>query len=82
MRTRIVIVFAIAVVGFSSSQSYAATKVFKNCTELNATYPGGVARIGAVNLGGVTKNIPKYDNAMYLANKKSDRDNDGIACEK
>ncbi len=62
--------------------SQAAAKVFKNCTELNKVYPGGVAMPGAVNSGGVTKKEPKYDKALYNANKKSDRDKDGIACEK
>ena len=60
----------------------AAAKVFKNCTELNKVYPGGVALPGAVNAGGATKKEPKYDKALYTANKKSDRDGDGIACEK
>jgi hypothetical protein len=62
--------------------SHAAAKVFKNCTELNKVYPGGVALPGAVNAGGATKKEPKYDKALYNANKKSDRDKDGIACEK
>jgi hypothetical protein len=60
----------------------AAAKKFKNCTELNKVYPGGVALPGAVNAGGATKKEPKYDKALYNANKKSDRDKDGIACEK
>jgi len=67
--------------GFVPS-SHAAAKVFKNCTELNKVYPGGVALPGAVNSGGLTKKEPKYDKALYNANKKSDRDKDGIACEK
>ena len=62
--------------------SQAAAKVFKNCTELNKVYPGGVALPGAINSGGDTKKSPKYNKALYLANKKSDRDKDGIACEK
>lgn len=62
--------------------SQAAVKVFKNCTELNKVYPGGVALPGAVNSGGVTKLTPAYDKKLYDANKKSDRDKDGIACEK
>ena len=62
--------------------SQAAVKVFKNCTELNKVYPGGVALPGAVDAGGETKKEPKYDKALYIANKKSDRDKDGIACEK
>jgi hypothetical protein len=67
--------------GFNPS-AQAAPKVFKNCTELNKVYPGGVAIPGAVNAGGVTKKEPFYDKALYNANKKSDRDKDGIACEK
>lgn len=62
--------------------SQAAAKVFKNCTELNKVYPGGVALPGAFNSGGVTKKEPKFDKALYIANRKSDRDKDGIACEK
>jgi len=65
-----------------NTPSQAASKVFKNCTEMNKVYPGGVAKVGAVNQGGTTTQQPKYDNALYLANKKSDRDGDGIACEK
>ena len=64
------------------TQSNAAAKKFKNCTELNKVYPGGVALPGAVNAGGVTKKEPKYDKTLYIANKSSDRDKDGIACEK
>ena len=69
------------VLGISQS-TYAAAKKFKNCTELNKVYPGGVALPGAVNKGGATKKEPKYDKALYTANKSSDRDKDGIACEK
>ena len=65
-----------------STQANAAAKKFKNCTELNNVYPGGVALPGAVNTGGAIKKEPKYDKALYTANKKSDRDGDGIACEK
>ena len=62
--------------------SFAAAKKFKNCTELNKVYPGGVALPRAVNAGGATKQTPMYDRKLYEANKKSDRDKDGIACEK
>ncbi len=62
--------------------SPASAKAFKNCTELNKVYPGGVALPGAVNKGGATKLSPKFNKKLYEANKKSDRDKDGIACEK
>jgi hypothetical protein len=64
------------------ASSFAAAKKFKNCTELNKVYPGGVALPGALNAGGATKQTPTYDKKLYEANKKSDRDKDGIACEK
>jgi hypothetical protein len=64
------------------SLANATAKKFKNCTELNKIYPGGVALPGSINVGGATKKEPKYDKALYAANKKSDRDGDGIACEK
>ena len=78
------LLIATLILGFSlsGSSANAAAKVFKNCTELNKVYPGGVALPGAVNSGGLTKKVPKYDKALYNANKKSDRDKDGIACEK
>lgn len=62
--------------------SQAAAKVFKNCIELNKVYPAGVALPGAITQGGATKLSPKYNKKLYEANKKSDRDKDGIACEK
>jgi hypothetical protein len=62
--------------------SNAAVNVYKNCTAMNKVYPGGVARSGAVNMGGATKNQPMVDNSIYLSNRKLDRDKDGIACEK
>ena len=80
---KLLIFFLLTTVSFMSSPSTnAASKKFKNCTELNKVYPGGVALPGAVNKGGKTKKTPKYDKAVYTANKKSDRDRDGIACEK
>ncbi len=78
------LLIAAVVLSFSLSgtSANAAAKVFKNCTELNKVYPGGVALPGAVNAGGMTKLTPKFDKKLYEANKKSDRDKDGIACEK
>ena len=66
----------------SINNANAAANKFKNCTELNKVYPGGVAKPGAVNKGGAIKKEPFIDAALYKANIKSDRDKDGIACEK
>ncbi|PJN89629.1 excalibur calcium-binding domain-containing protein [Bacillus sp. mrc49] len=58
-------------------------KTYKNCTELNKDYKGGVARTSSVkNKGGKTKYKPHVSKELYDANKKSDRDKDLIACEK
>ena len=82
MRRFVVILLSVTLTTTFTTHSNAAAKKFKNCTELNKVYPGGVALPGAVNAGGATKKTPKYDKALYTANKKSDRDGDGIACEK
>ena len=82
MKTLSKVLILISLTQMPVAHTHAAARVFKNCTELNRVYPGGVALPGAVNAGGVTKKLPKYDKALYKANAKSDRDKDGIACEK
>ena len=68
-------------------QAEAATKInaieYKNCTELNKVYKGGVAKDAKVkNVGGKTKYAPFVSAELYKLNSKSDRDKDGIACER
>ena len=81
---RVILVSMTAIAFMISAQcsSWASEKEFKNCTELNQVYPGGVALPGAINKGGKTKLIPKFSENLYKLNMKSDRDKDGIACEK
>lgn len=56
---------------------------FANCTELNAVFPHGVARTGGSDqTSGKPVTTFTVDDAVYEANKGSDRDGDGIACEK
>lgn len=56
---------------------------FANCTELNAVYPHGVGQPGAVDsTSGIPVTTFRADSALYEANSESDRDKDGIACEK
>jgi len=61
----------------------AAARVFANCTAMHKVYPGGVARPGGHQKPGQPKlkKQPKVSLALYNANKKLDRDKDGIACE-
>jgi len=79
---KLLITLLVCNLSLSINSADAALKAFKNCTEMNKVYPGGVALPGAVNAGGESKKEPKYDKALYSANQKSDRDKDGIACEK
>ncbi|WP_180955253.1 excalibur calcium-binding domain-containing protein [Peribacillus deserti] len=76
------------ILSFSPVQNTeAAAKVkvvtYKNCTELNKVYKGGVAKSSTTkNKGGKTKYKPFAHKALYDKNTKSDRDKDGIACER
>ncbi|GGN91168.1 excalibur calcium-binding domain-containing protein [Saccharibacillus kuerlensis] len=67
----------------SQETAHAAPKKYKNCTELNKDYKGGVAKsAGVKNKGGKTKYKPFVSAELYKANKSKDRDRDFIACEK
>ena len=60
-----------------------AAKTFANCTKLNRVYPHGVGKPNAVDRTSGTKVTTfKRSLALYRANSGSDRDRDGIACEK
>lgn len=61
---------------------HARVVIYRNCTELNKVYKGGVALPGAKNIGGKTRYTPVYNKALYDANKSRDRDKDSIACER
>lgn len=56
-------------------------KAYKNCTALTKVYPHGVGRSGAEDQGGGVTDFTR-DTKTYNLNKKSDRDKDGIACER
>ena len=66
-------------------------KSFANCTALNKTYPGGVAKnakvrntktVGGKKVAAKSSYKPKVSASLYAANKSKDRDKDGIACER
>jgi excalibur calcium-binding domain-containing protein len=60
-------------------------KHYRNCTALNKDYPHGVGRPGARDhVSGSTKPVKNFyiNKGLYRANSGSDRDGDGIACEK
>ena len=67
----------------STSPPAPSARRFANCTELNAVYPHGVARTGGADqTSGKPVTTFTVDDAVYEANKGSDRDGDGVACEK
>ena len=83
MKKTIVSLLAVSLTLLSTAPSNAA-ETFKSCKDLNKVYKYGVGLEGAQNM---VKGKPKpskhlVDVALYEANKKSDADNDGIACEK
>ena len=69
----------------------AAPTTYKNCDAVHEVYSGGIAeksvtqnhvtaKSGKVSYRALKGNVKK-DDALYNANKKSDADGDGIACE-
>ncbi|MEO6200676.1 MAG: excalibur calcium-binding domain-containing protein [Cryobacterium sp.] len=72
----------------STPTGHARTAVqFANCTQINAVYKYGIAKPGTRynRVNGVNRPLtgkPVFSSALYLANQRSDRDKDGIACEK
>jgi len=60
----------------------ATARTFANCTAMHRVYKHGVGRFGAHDhTSGTPVTTFKRSNTLYRANKKSDRDGDGIACE-
>ncbi len=74
-----------AVAGAPPSLLIPTAKRYSNCTQLNKKYKHGVGRKGARDkVRGNTKPVRnfKVSTAIYNANRGSDRDKDGVACEK
>jgi excalibur calcium-binding domain-containing protein len=84
--------FAVAALALAGAVAVAAPasaatkpKTYANCTAMNKVYPHGVGRKGARDkVSGSAKPVTNFrvDTALYNANTKSDRDKDGVACEK
>lgn len=83
-RTLLTLLAAALVLGGAlPASANSKAKTHKNCKALNQDYPGGVAKAAGIkNKGGKTKYKPYVSKELYEANKNSDRDKDGIACEK
>ena len=66
--------------------AYAAGEVkFKNCDTMHAAFANGIAKSGAAAARPSPRWVkikpPAVSSSSYSANKKLDRDSDGIACE-
>ena len=69
----------------NSGHSDVKYKHYANCTKLNKDYKHGVGEPGAKDhVSGHTQKVKNFyvSQGLYNANKGSDRDGDGIACEK
>lgn len=65
------------------ASAQASAKEFANCTALNKVYPHGVGKPRARDHStGTPVTTFTKNTAVYSANIKSDRDRDGVACEK
>lgn len=83
MRSVVAATAALTVAALVPAQPAAAAKTYRNCTALNKAHPHGVGRPGARDkTSGTPVTSFKRSKALYKANRGSDRDGDGIACEK
>jgi uncharacterized membrane protein len=74
---------AAGAVATASSAQAAPPKAYKNCTQLQKVYPHGVGKPGAKDkTSGTPVTSFTKNKKVYQLNTKSDRDKDGIACEK
>ncbi|HTW17322.1 MAG TPA: excalibur calcium-binding domain-containing protein [Nocardioides sp.] len=73
----------LVIVTTSTTAEAAKPRTFANCDAMHRVYPHGVGKPGARDkTSGKPVTSFKRSKALYKANKKSDRDKDGIACEK
>ena len=82
LKAALVAVAATCVVTTGSGAADATAREFANCTAMHRVYPHGVGKFGAHDhTSGTPVTSFKRSNALYYANRKSDRDGDRIACE-
>ena len=80
----------IAALGLPALPAQAApsgVKHYANCTAVHRVYSGGIAKSGVKynKVSGINRALKgnvKHSTALYNANRKMDRDHDGVLCEK
>jgi Excalibur calcium-binding domain len=87
-RRNVVSLAAVAILvvlgGVQAEGAQASSPHFSTCTKMHRSYPHGVGRTGAVDhVKGKSKPVTDFyrSTSIYNANKKLDRDKDGVACE-
>lgn len=74
---------SMAIAPLMAAAPASAATTYANCSLLRADHPHGVGEPGAVDsTSGTPVTDFTVDQDLYDANTKSDRDKDGIACEK
>ena len=82
LKAVLVAVAATCVVTTGSGAADATARTFANCSATHRVSPPGVGKIGAHDHPrGTPVTSFTRRNALYYANKSSDRDGDRIACE-
>ena len=87
MRKILALFFVLSMI-FVTPVSAVQIEKYKNCSALNAKYPGGIANeASAVNKntkGEVVKSKKQFEvnSKLYKSHKSLDRDKDNIVCEK
>jgi len=73
---------ALALVAVAGSASADAAAKYRNCAAMHKRYPHGVAKSrAAANRQVFVTGRAKVSASLYKANKRLDRDHDGVACE-
>jgi hypothetical protein len=86
MKSRAVVVALTVVAGMGLiGPAIAGPRTFQDCKGMNAVYANGIAKTAKTAAhpvpGWIKIKPPLVDANTYAANRKLDRDNDGIACE-
>ena len=89
MRVSVAAIAAVLAAAAVSAPAEAAptVKTYANCAAIHKVYSGGIAKSGVTVDRTASGSRPlrgtvKTSTPLYNANKKSDRDHDGVACEK
>jgi hypothetical protein len=79
----LILAAVLSVTGLATGSAQAAARQFGDCNAMHAVYPNGVSKTAKPSPFPFWVKIrpPVADAATYAANKRLDRDNDGIACE-